>query len=126
MWKLVDGGAAVKVYDQFHNQLRLNSTVAIAFLPEYIVTVSRDDQSFGSRDMIKTIPYVLKLWSTSDLSAATAPTAPPRNIQTLLVHLPEYRFRNRSITSTNNSALECDVRVESSDGRYLMMSSRYA
>jgi hypothetical protein len=123
VWRLLDGERVEKVYDHFHNVLRVTNVVALSFLSNYIVTVSRDDQSLGSRDSIKTIPYVLDLWSTADFAAGGVPAGPPRNIQTLLLHLPEYSFRGQS-TSLLNPNLECDLRLEPNNGRYLMLSSR--
>ncbi len=124
VWRLLEGGRVAKVYDHFHNQLRLSHVVSLSFLADYIVTVSRDEQSFGGRDVVKTIPYVLKLWSTSDLASQSSPAAPPRNLQTLLLHVPEYQFRGNLSTSLANPTLECDLRVEPKKGRCLMLSSR--
>lgn len=122
MWRL-ENGRASKVYDQFHNKLNLSKVVALAYLSDFIVTVSHDDHSFGSRDTIKTIPFVLQLWSTADLNSSSTPSAPPKCIQSLTLHIPHYLHRNGT-SSLSNSFVECDLRLEPNNGRYLLMSSR--
>jgi hypothetical protein len=121
IWRLLDSGRVEKVSPNFW---RVSNAVALVFLSEFIVTVSRDNQSSqGSRDSMNTIPYAVNLWSTADLFAGGVPASPPRNIQTLLLHVPEYRFRGKS-TSLINPSLECDLRLEPNNGRYLILSSR--
>lgn len=123
MWKL-ENGRASKIYDQFHNKLLLTKVVALVFLSEFMVTVSYDDHSFGSRDDIKTIPLVVQLWSTTDLySSNTTPSAPPKSLQTLTLYVPHYRHRNGT-SSLSKLSTECDLRLEPNQGRYLLMSSR--
>jgi hypothetical protein len=123
VWAL-ENGRATKVYDQFHNKLTLSKGVALAFLSEFIVTVSYDEHSFGSRDTIKTIPLVLQLWSTADLHTShSSPAAPPKSLQSLTLHVPHYRHRNAT-TSLASLSVECDLRLEPMNGRYLLLSSR--
>lgn len=118
-------GRLVKVYEHFHNQLRLSNVLAISFINSRVITLSKnEDMGLGSRDEISTLPYTLQLWSVNSSAEVLSATNTPRCVQSLTLHLPEYHFRLKS-TSLLNPTIECDLRVEPRNGRYLILSSRY-
>jgi hypothetical protein len=126
------------------NLLGMNSFgsyfLTISSIHEYSFENSNDDQdntADGNGTSAGMLNYQIKVWkflknssSTSSSSASISSTensvmVPPQLVQTLIVHLPEFKSKIGFISSSlKNPNLECSVVIEPKHRQYLVISSR--
>ena len=109
-----------KVYNQYHNILRVNGLLTVDYVKSHIVTISRNDQCcFDNND----IAYEIKLWQ-HDSSLVTASSS-PKFVQAVIVGVPAHQSKLRSPSSSLiNPALEVASTIEPKNSKFLVLSSR--
>jgi hypothetical protein len=134
------------LFTQFNSIISIENLLGMNSFANYFLTISSiHEYSFeNSNDDHDTVDengtsagmlnYQIKVWkflknSSSSLSPSPSTESsimvPPQLVQTLIVHLPEFKSKINFISSSlKNPNLECSVVIEPKHRQYLVISSR--
>lgn len=128
VWRIIkdDNGAfqgtekLAKVYNQYHNILRVNGLLTVDYVKGHIVTIARNDQCFFDNS---DIAYEIKLWQHD--SSMVIASSTPKFVQSVTVGVPAHQSKLRPPSSSLiNPALEVASTIEPKNSKFLVLSSR--